>query len=114
MPSLSEGFGLSAFEAIAAGVPVVLSFKSGLAEYLLKAINDGIVEPGVRDACIARVIGDDPALIVLEWAEKVTKAILHREEAFRRAETLRTALRPILTWRRAAEDFTEAVLAILD
>ena len=32
MPSRTEGFGLSAFEAIAAGVPIIVSLESGLAD----------------------------------------------------------------------------------
>ena len=45
-----------------------------------------------------------------EWATKVTAAIAARDEAFRRAERFRTALRPVLTWKRAAKEFAKALL----
>jgi glycosyltransferase involved in cell wall biosynthesis len=35
MPSKQEGFGLTALEAIAAGIPIVVTSESGLGEYLL-------------------------------------------------------------------------------
>ena len=44
-----------------------------------------------------------------EWATKVTAAIAARDEAFRRAERLRTAARPVLTWKRAAKAVLIAV-----
>ena len=34
MPSLSEGFGLSGFESVAAGVPIIISRNSGLCKFL--------------------------------------------------------------------------------
>jgi glycosyltransferase involved in cell wall biosynthesis len=60
MPSVSEPFGIAALEAVAHGVPVVLSRRSGVAEVLPSAVR---VDP--RDAgALARAILDvlrDPA-----------------------------------------------------
>jgi D-inositol-3-phosphate glycosyltransferase len=41
MPSRHEGFGLAAYEAIAAGVPVLVSQDSGLARLLMEKVPNG-------------------------------------------------------------------------
>ncbi len=111
MPSLSEGFGLSAFEAIAAGVPVVVSFESGLADYMLRAVDEGILEESVSDACLAETHAQGEIGAV--WAEKVELVLANPTAAFERAERMRTALASRLTWPAAAHAFVEAAVDIL-
>ena len=71
LPSKTEGFGLSALEAISAGLPVLVSGNSGIAEALRKVPNGS--------QCI--VDSEDPA----EWARAI-KAVRHKERNVRRAE----------------------------
>ena len=71
LPSRTEGFGLSSLQAISAGLPVLVSGNSGIAEALRK------VPTGSQ--CI--VDSEDPA----EWARAI-KAVRHKERNVRRAE----------------------------
>ena len=71
LPSKTDGFGLSALEAISAGLPVLVSGTSGIAEALRK------VPYGSQ--CI--VESEDPA----DWARAI-KAVHYRERNVRLAE----------------------------
>ena len=71
LPSKTEGFGLSALEAISAGLPVLVSGNSGIAE-ALKEVSNG-------SQCI--VDSEDPA----DWA-KAIKAVRDRKRNVRLAE----------------------------
>ena len=71
LPSKTEGFGLSALKAISAGLPVLVSGNSGIAEALRK------VPYGSQ--CI--VESEDPA----DWARAI-KAVHYRERNVRLAE----------------------------
>lgn len=113
MPSVAEGFGLTGLEAIAAGVPVIISEASGLAEYLLDgSLNQGLditlVEP-----CIAPVTLDDAANWK-DWAEKADAALSDHATAFARAAALREMLKQRLTWESAARKLSEKFLTLYD
>lgn len=111
MPSVAEGFGLTGLEAIAAGVPVVISSSSGLADYLRGAVtNDGLSRELV-ESCIAPVhLSEEETRNA--WAEKVDAALFNREEAFQRAADLRKALRLQLTWEHAARRLSSEFSAL--
>ena len=71
LPSKTEGFGLSALEAISAGLPVLVSGNSGIAEALRKV--------PIGSHCV--VDSEDPA----EWARAI-KAVRYKERNVRLAE----------------------------
>ena len=71
LPSKTEGFGLSALEAISAGLPVLVSGNSGIAEALREVPNGS--------QCI--VDSEDPA----EWARAI-KAVHDKKRKVRLAE----------------------------
>ena len=71
LPSKAEGFGLSALEAISAGLPVLVSGNSGIAE-ALKEVSNG-------SQCI--VDSEDPA----DWARAI-KAVRNKKRNVRLAE----------------------------
>ena len=71
LPSKTEGFGLSALEAISAGLPVLVSGNSGIAEALRKVPNGS--------QCI--VDSEDPA----DWARAI-KAVRNKKRSVRLAE----------------------------
>jgi glycosyltransferase involved in cell wall biosynthesis len=105
MPSVAEGFGLTGLEAIAAGVPVIISAESGLAEYLRDpALNQGL-DPNLIDASIAPVTLSDMENRK-EWAKKVDSALSDHIAAFARAAKLRAELRLRLTWEKAARSLS--------
>ena len=61
IPSLEEGFGLSALEAMAAARPVVASRVGGLSELVVDGVTGRFVPPGDIDAlvcCIAELASD--------------------------------------------------------
>ncbi|MBS4022238.1 MAG: glycosyltransferase [Dethiobacter sp.] len=62
LPSLHEGFGLVALEALACGVPVVASRTGGLPEIVTDGKNGLLVEPGDKielAAAMSRLLKDD-------------------------------------------------------
>ena len=71
LPSKTEGFGLSALEAISAGLPVLVSGNSGIAEALREVPNGS--------QCI--VDSEDPA----DWARAI-KAVRNKKRNIRLAE----------------------------
>ncbi|PSS64481.1 hypothetical protein C6558_13430 [Ensifer sp. NM-2] len=101
MPSVAEGFGLTGLEAIAAGVPAIISAESGLAEYLRDpALNQGL-DPDLFESSIAPVALADAANREA-WAAKVGAALSDHEATFARAAKLRAELEIRLTWEKAA------------
>jgi glycosyltransferase involved in cell wall biosynthesis/tetratricopeptide (TPR) repeat protein len=94
MPSRKEGFGLIGLEAIACGVPTLISAQSGLAETLSR------LTPQLADGWVLPVTGD----AVTKWAERIEYLLANRAVAFALAGELRDALSVKLDWRRAAED----------
>jgi glycosyltransferase involved in cell wall biosynthesis len=110
MPSKQEGFGLAALEAIAAGIPTVISSESGLAELLLSKKISGI--DGIANKYVADVIGE-PSKIVNDWTDRVASIFNDPRSAFDDAAKLRNALAPVLTWERAARALTEEMESLL-
>lgn len=107
MPSLAEGFGLTGFEAIAAGAPVLITEESGLADWLIHLERHNRIDAGFAEACIARVVIAEGAPID-HWVEKLSALLCDRDRAFARAEKLRAALKAEFTWANAASAFVAA------
>ncbi|GAB2575309.1 hypothetical protein Aab01nite_14550 [Paractinoplanes abujensis] len=105
MPSRHEGFGLAAYEAIAAAVPVLVSADSGLARLLIEKVHDG--ERGLPREVLP-VRGDDDA-IVETWANALVETLRDPEAAFSRAAFVRRALAADISW----EDSVQQVLCAL-
>jgi len=104
LPSRTEGFGLVVLEAIAAGVPVLVSNRSGVGELL----------SGFREAssAVVPVTGDldeDCAI----WADHLGFILRDREAAFGRARALRTRLAQHLVWETAVRQIFTAIRADL-
>ncbi|XP_077870344.1 uncharacterized protein LOC144363593 [Saccoglossus kowalevskii] len=100
MASRSEPFGLVGMEAIAVGLPVLVTKNSGLAEYLQKEFPDiaesMIVGAGTKE----------------EWT-KAIKEVLQQPEydsAFENAQKLKTRLQACQSTATSIELFKEAVL----
>jgi glycosyltransferase involved in cell wall biosynthesis len=100
MPSLDEGFGLPALEAMSAGIPVIVSSRGSLPEVVDAA--GALVDPGDAAAladAIERGVGDD------EWALRAAHAGLARARHFTWADsavTLRRAYADAVERRHAA------------
>ena len=102
MPSRTEGFGLVALEAIALGIPVLLSDQSGLAETLNTLV------PEHAKKCVVHVTADVET-DASAWERKIDFVLSDKPAAFARANELRTALAPHLSWQKAVRSLIEAV-----
>ncbi|MFL6256124.1 MAG: glycosyltransferase [Pyrinomonadaceae bacterium] len=102
MPSKKEGFGLVGLEAIACGVPTLISAQSGLAETVRRHA------PHLANEWILPVSGD----MVTKWAERIEFLLEGREGAFARAAVLRETLDTALDWKRAAAELLERLAPV--
>ena len=102
MPSKKEGFGLVGLEAIACGVPTLLSAQSGLAETLKKFAPDHA--PG----WILSTNGDP----IAKWAERIESILLARKDSFSRAAALKNELAERIQWKTAAEELLNRLASL--
>ena len=101
LPSRTEGFGLVGLEAISAGVPVLVSDESGIAEALLK------VESG--NAVIVRSDEDGD-----EWARRISEVSCQSpEERQANASQLRENYRKVYPWRMECERFRGLIESVV-
>lgn len=107
MPSRTEGFGLVGLEAIAAGVPVLVSSRSGLAETLMRMR----VEEDLMRSSLDYVVPVDNELTrdAERWGEAIALVLRRPNEAFQRAAYLRATLAPLLSWRKTAFTLLEGL-----
>ncbi len=103
MPSRSEGFGLVAMEAIAAGVPILVSDRSGIAELLIERL--GAERAGQFVVPTDR--GED--VDADAWAQQIRFVLLDQDAADRRAQQLYADLAPSLTWAGAVQGLLGAM-----
>ena len=99
MPSRTEGFGLAALEALSAGLPVLVSGNSGLAEALKK----------VPDASGCVVTSDDPK----DWANAIS-AVRHkdREIRLRDYDVVRGKYAETYSWKEQCDKLVERIKMI--
>lgn len=98
MPSRQEGFGLVGLEAIAAGVPVLVTASSGLGEHLRI-----VLDPEDYDRVVVPVSGDVDT-DADRWNLAISAALFDRVAAFTRAATLRTTLAASNNWAGAVTE----------
>jgi glycosyltransferase involved in cell wall biosynthesis len=114
MPSRVEAFGLVALEAIAAGVPVLVTSSSGVGELLTILTTES---PGSQslaaDACVVDVVESDIEATIEQWSAKAQAIIANPVAAFAAADKLRSKLLPILSWENAARKLSNDIEAIL-
>lgn len=96
MPSQTEAFGLVALEAIAMGIPVLVSSDSGIGTFLLKQrrLLEGVclVEDRVLD------VDDDPIKTAARWSPMLERCLADRATSLANADALRRALIPVASW----------------
>ncbi|XP_019628621.1 PREDICTED: uncharacterized protein LOC109473179 [Branchiostoma belcheri] len=109
MPSRSEPFGLVGLEAIAAGIPVLISDKSGLADMIQKLVDEEklprgllnrIVETSVRDSDMDKTAG--------KWADKIRETLRDTKKAFTQAKEFKDALKKSKYWEDSEREFLRA------
>lgn len=112
MPSLAEGFGLTGFEALAAGRPILISQESGLAEWLMRLARAGDIEQSFVETCVADVTAE--ATRTQLWVDRTSSLLNDQVAAFDRAKRIRDTLKATYTWQRAAVAFVEDLLRVVD
>ncbi|MFG6464478.1 leucine-rich repeat domain-containing protein [Roseateles sp. DXS20W] len=101
MPSKREGFGLVALEALALGVPVLVSEASGMADFLRRHA------PELMKHFVLPVDGDDEEALVGQWADKINGMLLDEDAkaaAFARTRRLRDRLVAATSWDRSVDN----------
>ena len=100
MPSRTEGFGLVALEAISAGVPVLLTSESGIAEALKKV-------DGGKSVIID---SEDPK----EWSQKIRTLSKNKpDERLKTSINLRESYNKTFPWDTQCEKFKEIILKMM-
>ena len=103
MPSRREGFGLVPLEALQVGTPVLVSNKSGFAEFLKKKIPSA----SQLQQYVVRTV-DDCDESADEWCKAIEFVLRDRKAAFRRTADLKDILGDY-TWEAASSALVSAV-----
>ena len=117
MPSRTEAFGLVALEALALGIPVLVSSRSGVGFLLSQQCNDQrqlTLAGGATKLLDDIVLDVDDAVPATaeRWTEALSKCLSDRPRFFAEAHALRTALASVASWDRALDDLEAYLLMI--
>ncbi|XP_078697542.1 uncharacterized protein LOC144925429 [Branchiostoma floridae x Branchiostoma belcheri] len=108
MPSRSEPFGLVGLEAIAAGIPVLISDKTGLAEMINDLINDKKLSEEHRHVIVETSVNDsDPAGDAKRWADKIVDILKHSDSEFEKAARFKKELVESRYWEESHNEFLQ-------
>jgi len=100
MPSKTEGFGLTALEALSAGLPILVSRNSGFG-YTLRTLSLG--KPFVVDS-------DDPK----DWAKAIRAVRLRdRAERLQEIQRLRASYEEKFSWKKQCEALVEKMWSLV-
>jgi glycosyltransferase involved in cell wall biosynthesis len=102
MPSQMEGFGLVGIEALALGIPILISQRSGLGELLLELIDADQSLEFARRYIVD--VGDGADADSQRWADAIREVLTDRDRAFKETAILREAILKADYWQRAVTD----------
>jgi D-inositol-3-phosphate glycosyltransferase len=103
MPSRHEGFGLAAYEAIAVGVPVLISEESGLAIMLSDLARNNKLDPPPE---VVSMQGR-PGEVTARWADTIDQVLKRPKAAYARAAELRQHILDHVGWDRTTADLLQ-------
>ncbi|XP_078582985.1 uncharacterized protein LOC144865849 [Branchiostoma floridae x Branchiostoma japonicum] len=101
MPSRAEPFGLVGLEAIAAGVPVLVSSKSGLADFVHEHVDE-------LHHSIVDMDGTDENATVKHWAHAIQRVLKHNRTEFKTAARGKQQLLSSKYWEESHQQFIKA------
>ncbi|CAH1239277.1 MFHAS1 [Branchiostoma lanceolatum] len=109
MPSHSEPFGLVGLEAIAAGIPVLISDKTGLAGMILDLIKQKKLSPEHRHVIVETSVNDsNPAGDARRWAGRIVDILKHSDSEFEKAARFKRELVESRYWEESHRTFLQA------
>ncbi|XP_078616170.1 uncharacterized protein LOC144884613 [Branchiostoma floridae x Branchiostoma japonicum] len=109
MPSRSEPFGLVGLEAIAAGIPVLISDKTGLAGMILDLIKQGKLSAEHRHVIVETSVNDfDRAGDAKRWTGRIVDILKHSDSEFEKAARLKRELVESRYWEESHRTFLQA------
>ncbi|XP_078664107.1 uncharacterized protein LOC144907176 [Branchiostoma floridae x Branchiostoma belcheri] len=101
MPSRAEPFGLVGLEAIAAGVPVLVSSNSGLADFIHEHVDE--LHHSVVD-----MNENEEGATVKRWAESIERVLKHNKTEFETAARCKRKLLSTKYWSESHQQFIKA------
>ena len=107
MPSQAEGFGLVGIEALAMGVPILISHRSGLGELLMELIDADSQLEFARKYIVD--VGDGIDKDAERWAEAIRDTLKNRERAYQETAILREVILKADYWHRAVAELFGAL-----
>ncbi|KAI8497556.1 hypothetical protein Bbelb_248620 [Branchiostoma belcheri] len=109
MPSRSEPFGLVGLEAIAAGIPVLISNQTGLADMILDLIRQKKLSDEHRNVIVETSVNDRYlAADVERWADRIVDVLKHSDSEFEKAARLKQELLESRYWKESHNAFLQA------
>ncbi|KAI8499175.1 hypothetical protein Bbelb_229390 [Branchiostoma belcheri] len=109
MPSRSEPFGLVGLEAIAAGIPVLISDKTGLADMIKYLIEKEKISPEHRNVIVETSVNDrDRAGNAKRWADRIVDVLQYSDSEFEKAARFKRELVASRYWEESHNAFLEA------
>ncbi|XP_035697782.1 uncharacterized protein LOC118430856 [Branchiostoma floridae] len=109
MPSRSEPFGLVGLEAIAAGIPVLISDKTGLSGMILDLIEQKKLSAEHRHVIVETSVNDfDRAGDAKRWADRIVDILNHSDSEFEKAARLKRELVESRYWEESHRTFLQA------
>ncbi|XP_078692881.1 uncharacterized protein LOC144922731 [Branchiostoma floridae x Branchiostoma belcheri] len=100
VPSRAEPFGFVGLEAIAVGVPVLVSDKSGLADLINKF-------SGYHHCIVETDLGGDEQRNIVHWASCIKRVLQHCEAEFATAASLKKKLLSSRYWEESERKFID-------
>ncbi|XP_078700771.1 uncharacterized protein LOC144927296 [Branchiostoma floridae x Branchiostoma belcheri] len=109
MPSRAEPFGLVGLEAIAAGIPVLISDKSGLADMIMDLIKERKLPAHMRHRIVETSVNEsDLDEDAKEWAKKILDTLKNIESEFENAAEFKQKLIDSEYWKDSHHAFLHA------
>ncbi|XP_078583115.1 uncharacterized protein LOC144865902 [Branchiostoma floridae x Branchiostoma japonicum] len=101
MPSRAEPFGLVGLDAIVAGIPVLVSSRSGLADFIHEHVDE-------LHHSIVDMDGRDEHVTIQHWAESIERMLKHIRTEFKTAARCKQQLLSTKYWEESHLQFIKA------
>ncbi|XP_019626546.1 PREDICTED: LOW QUALITY PROTEIN: uncharacterized protein LOC109471647 [Branchiostoma belcheri] len=105
MPSRAEPFGLIGLEAIAAGIPVLISDNSGLADMIKDLVKERKLPADMRHRIVKTSVREsDLAEDARKWAERIADTLEYSQPEFDRAARYKKKLLESEYWKESHQN----------